>query len=430
MLLDSHDTFVGSNVIKENSMGLLVDNSTETIIYYNDFMDHSYEDEIGLLLQHSDDSTIIDNFVLNNTIGMVVGDSTSCDVIDNTISYNEFGLGLLNATHNNVTGNMIIENNGTVETEEGITVSGGINLVNSSANNLTENILSHNLLGLSVDEESVNNTIDYNFFIENEKQADDESDSNEWDNGSVGNYWSDNPENDAAGDGIGDQTYVINATSGAQDEYPMMHPVASAGDDLSVDEGESLSMQGEVVSAMEVLEHEWTVHDGTEEVTLSGEEISHTFDEPGDYQLTYTITAEAGLIDEDQMTVTVEDTTPPEADAGPDVSVDEGETVTFDGTGSTDNVGIVNYTWEFTIEGETVTLYGESPSHQFDEAGTYEVTLTVKDDAGNEDSDTMTANVAEPEPEGIEEEEICPALVLIPILGMFALPLMLFRRRR
>jgi len=36
---------------------------------------------------------------------------------------------------------------------------------------------------------------------------------------------------------------------------------------------------------------------------------------------------------------------PPVADAGPDQTVNEGATVQFDGAGSTDDTGIVNYTW-------------------------------------------------------------------------------------
>src|SRR3989442_2534320 len=39
------------------------------------------------------------------------------------------------------------------------------------------------------------------------------------------------------------------------------------------------------------------------------------------------------------------DGTPPIANAGPDQTVNEDTPVAFDGSGSTDNVGIVNYTW-------------------------------------------------------------------------------------
>ncbi len=91
------------------------------------------------------------------------------------------------------------------------------------------------------------------------------------------------------------------------------------------------------------------------------------------------------------MTV-VADSTPPTATAGPDQTVDQGATVAFDGRGSTDNVGVVNYTWTFT-DGSARTLYGPTPSYRFFNAGTYAVTLTVRDAAGNPGTDSVRITV-------------------------------------
>ncbi|MFW6375872.1 MAG: C25 family cysteine peptidase [Thermoplasmatota archaeon] len=72
------------------------------------------------------------------------------------------------------------------------------------------------------------------------------------------------------------------------------------------------------------------------------------------------------------------DNAEPTADAGEDRSVDEDTIVTFNGSDSTDDSGIVNYTWE--IEGEY--KYGEEVQHTFADPGTYEVTLKVTDTGG------------------------------------------------
>jgi len=93
--------------------------------------------------------------------------------------------------------------------------------------------------------------------------------------------------------------------------------------------------------------------------------------------------------------VTIIDNIPPVADAGPNQNVEEGTTVTFDGSQSSDNIGIVNYTWSFSYDHDEVLLYGAEPSFEFNIIGSYTVTLTVRDEAENTDTDTMEINVTE-----------------------------------
>jgi len=71
-----------------------------------------------------------------------------------------------------------------------------------------------------------------------------------------------------------------------------------------------------------------------------------------------------------------------------------GETVTFDGTGSSDDVGIVNWTWTFTDGGNSVALWGEIATYGFlNVLQTVDVTLTVRDGDGNMDTDTGTLEI-------------------------------------
>lgn len=91
------------------------------------------------------------------------------------------------------------------------------------------------------------------------------------------------------------------------------------------------------------------------------------------------------------------DETNPMADAGPDQLVVNGTSVTFDGSGSTDNLdvvnyGIVNYTWSFTDVNST-TLTGVKANYTFDNVGNFSVTLNVSDYSGNWDTDKMWVNV-------------------------------------
>jgi hypothetical protein len=86
------------------------------------------------------------------------------------------------------------------------------------------------------------------------------------------------------------------------------------------------------------------------------------------------------------------DITPPVADAGSRHDITEGETVSFDGTGSSDNMGIASYEWKFT-DTDPQTLSGECPSYTFNDHGNFLVTLTVTDHAGHSSSASIWVSV-------------------------------------
>jgi len=74
------------------------------------------------------------------------------------------------------------------------------------------------------------------------------------------------------------------------------------------------------------------------------------------------------------------DVTLPVANADQNQNVRVGQIVAFNGSSSTDNVGIASYFWDF---GDGGTGTGVSPTHTYSNGGTFTVTLTVKDLAGN-----------------------------------------------
>ena len=91
--------------------------------------------------------------------------------------------------------------------------------------------------------------------------------------------------------------------------------------------------------------------------------------------------------------VTINDDDSPSANAGVDRTVDVNKTAPLSGSVSTDNIGIVNYTWTFDYNGSLVTLYEASPEFFFDIVGNYTITLNVTDAAGNWDTDSVVIRV-------------------------------------
>ena len=68
-------------------------------------------------------------------------------------------------------------------------------------------------------------------------------------------------------------------------------------------------------------------------------------------------------------------------------------TVDFTGSGSTDDLGVVSYFWDFK-DGNTSTV--ADPSNTFTMAGSYEVELTVTDAENESDTAMLTITVSEP----------------------------------
>ena len=144
-----------------------------------------------------------------------------------------------------------------------------------------------------------------------------------------------------------------------------------------------------------VIEYKWTISGEVADVHLDGMTVTYRFNAAGDYVVYLNVSDAAGNwnITTLKVTVTDIDNTPPISDAGDNGLIRQGQVFPFDGSRSWDNVAVTNHTWVVDINGQTVTLYGETPSHVFLDAGTYTVTLTVRDGEGNEDTDTITVTV-------------------------------------
>ena len=91
------------------------------------------------------------------------------------------------------------------------------------------------------------------------------------------------------------------------------------------------------------------------------------------------------------------DIQPPIADAGPDKTALTNETITFDASNSSDNIGIVSFQWDIDTDGQW-DLAGVNPTLEggYSQPGPYLVTLKVCDAAGNCATNTLTVTANAP----------------------------------
>jgi len=184
-------------------------------------------------------------------------------------------------------------------------------------------------------------------------------------------------------------------------------PFAEAGPNKEIGQNNNVTFDASnSTSEVSVVNYTWTFRYKTVNQILNGKVVTFKFDNPGIYNVTLTIKDAAGNVNNDLVIITIKDTEDPVAVGIPKESdIKEGDTVHFDANASSDNVGIVDYTWTF-IDNSLQTLNGKSPTYTFDKKGAYNVTLTVTDTTGNVGTTVFSVNVEEKEAvEPIKEEE-------------------------
>ena len=129
--------------------------------------------------------------------------------------------------------------------------------------------------------------------------------------------------------------------------------------------------------------YQWNFGDGQ---TGEGEDVSHTYAEPGQYRVLHTVTTSNGCAGSVSETITVVEAPVAEFTA---TTVCQGETTHFTSTSVGEQIS--GYQWNFG-DGETGT--GETANHTYTEAGTYQVTLTTEGSGGTcSDEATHTVTV-------------------------------------
>ena len=183
-------------------------------------------------------------------------------------------------------------------------------------------------------------------------------------------------------------------------------PVANAGSNKSVTEGNSATLSGSGSDADgDSLTYAWSQTSGTT-VSLSGAATaSPTFTAPellANQNLEFSLAVNDGTINStaDSVTVTVRaDNDAPTAEAGSDQTVDTGASVTLSGSGSDPEGRTLTYAWSQT-SGTTVSLSGATTARPTftapSAAATLEFSLAVNDGVNNSTADSVTVTVTVP----------------------------------
>ncbi len=183
-------------------------------------------------------------------------------------------------------------------------------------------------------------------------------------------------------------------------------PTADAGPDQSVSTGDLVNLDGSASFDPEnaPLTFAWTLsRPAGSSATLanaSSATPSFTADIAGNF--TATLVVNDGTQDSAPATVVISASgDPPVADAGGNQSVNTGDTVTLDGSGSSDPDGDpITYAWVLSTRpaGSGATLSNptaESPTFVADVAGSYVATLTVNDGTQNSAPDTASITASD-----------------------------------
>ncbi|MFX1385474.1 MAG: nitrous oxide reductase family maturation protein NosD [Promethearchaeota archaeon] len=191
-------SFCSNNVISENTAN---DND-----YWGIYLDH----------ECSNNTITRNNLNDNGGEGIYLKDNCSKNTISgNYLNDNGFnGVELWSGCSNNtISGNIVNDN-----------IDSGIWLNNHCDNNtLTENIVFKNPIGIRLESDCVSNLIFYNCIFNNSNYNGIDNASNNWDNGVIGNYWSNYTGIDANHDGIGDIPYNVSGIAGNKDYKPIMN---------------------------------------------------------------------------------------------------------------------------------------------------------------------------------------------------------------
>ena len=205
--LSSGNTITRNTIATSDQYGIHLQKCSGTNIAGNKITSNRYD---GIRLYMSSSNTIIrNNLTTNNDNGIDLYNSLENKILENDITSNDAdGILLIYSSNNTLGRNKITKNK-----------NNGIGASFSSNNTISGNTLLNNDDGIHF-QDSSNNNIYHNNFVDNTNHWRSYGSTNVWDNGVEGNYWSNYTGADSDHDGTGDSPQILDANN--QDNHPLM----------------------------------------------------------------------------------------------------------------------------------------------------------------------------------------------------------------
>jgi len=441
----SRNTTVSGNILRNSYFGVWFDKSTGNSVVSNTLFNNTD----AIYMTFSTGNFVEGNFLSNNTEGIRLEWFSNLNVFRRNFIINNADGVFIGKSVNNILVSNYISNN-----------IDGLFLSNAGFCTVNENVFANNTYGVS--SFISNSSVFYrNNFLNNTSQVFSfNSTDNVWDNGAEGNYWSDNVGQDLNGDGVSDVPY--NVATNNVDRYPLMEPwsrlrvfdVVWRGTIYKVTVWSNTTVASErsfgfhflpysreihfnvtgpsgvigffnvTVPVQLLLGSSWRWEVFLSGVNMTGSAVSFVNATHVSLFLSFGLsTRNVVIVNEPSTDIFV-----PFADAGGNQTVRVGDLVTFNASGSFDNVGIVSFEWDFG-DGNVTVVSSTVVTHVFAVVGSYDVRLVVRDAVGNSASDRVTVTVLGRE-EGGFPWWVWVVLVVVLVGGVALLVWFLIRRAR
>ncbi len=412
LVMSHYNTITRNNITEMDDDGLLLDSSNYNTITGNNITgDGNY----GLSLVSSNHNNISSNVIHECNVNVHLRESTG-----NTIEQNDvltsYGTGVFLEYHAHE--NFIEANNISAPVSRGIladrsdknvislnkifSCDDGLNLYTCNDNIIYKNdIVLSNRWGVLLSSCS-NTTTWMNNYTGNPTNVDSMSsvDTNHWDNGTDGNYYSDYLTRypDATNNGWHWTTpYAMDGGSGEFDYYPLtldLEPVADfTWNDSSILTNQWVQFNFTGSQGNGETTFLWDFGDGNTSIVANP---VHTYNTVGIFDVSLTVEDINGNSSYEMKLDLIEvtlDLVPVATFTANLTSIVPGAWVKFNFTGSEGNGAEEGFSWDF---GDGTSSGARNPAHRFTTAGTYTVTLMVTDSDGDFDTNSIIITVSTP----------------------------------